>query len=163
MYRPERVQFYCVAASGPQLAAVADLPHVAAVVSHFDTEGVNRLLATVRNIVDERERMFAARGLDMPTVREAKFGPNPQRYRRRGRRCRGGDRRLGELHRSDAQAGRHGDGLMRARNYGVRVVITHTSYLSGIRTGDPRAETSAEAGAAHDRSAGVRGRRVWTA
>ena len=32
MYRPERVQFYCIAASGPQLARLADLPHVAAVV-----------------------------------------------------------------------------------------------------------------------------------
>jgi len=44
MYRPERVQFYCVAASGPRLAAVADLPHVASVVASFDTKGVNRLL-----------------------------------------------------------------------------------------------------------------------
>ena len=31
MYRPERVQFYCVAASGPQLAQLSELPHVAAV------------------------------------------------------------------------------------------------------------------------------------
>ena len=31
MYRPDRVQFYCIAASGPQLAAMASLPHVAAV------------------------------------------------------------------------------------------------------------------------------------
>jgi DNA segregation ATPase FtsK/SpoIIIE-like protein len=44
VYRPERVQFYCVAASGPRLAAVADLPHVASVVASFDTKGVNRLL-----------------------------------------------------------------------------------------------------------------------
>jgi len=44
VYRPERVQFYCVAASGPRLAAVADPPHVASVVASFHTEGVNRLL-----------------------------------------------------------------------------------------------------------------------
>ena len=74
MYHPERVQFYCIAASGPQLAALAELPHVASVVSLFDTEGVNRLLATVGQIVEERERTFAARGLDMAAVREAKFG-----------------------------------------------------------------------------------------
>ena len=35
--------------------------------------------------------------------------------------------------------------LMRARNYGVRVVITHTSTLSGVRTAI-RNETGAEAG-----------------
>ena len=33
LYRPDRVQFYCIAASGPQLARVADLPHVATVVA----------------------------------------------------------------------------------------------------------------------------------
>ena len=53
MYRPERVQFYCIAASGPQLAALNDLPHVAAVAALHDTEGVTRLLATVRGIVEE--------------------------------------------------------------------------------------------------------------
>ncbi len=77
MYRPERVQFYCIAASGPQLAALNDLPHVAAVAALHDTEGVTRLLATVRGIVEERERLFATRGLDMEQVRAAKFGPNP--------------------------------------------------------------------------------------
>src|SRR3546814_6083232 len=77
MYRPERVQFYCIAASGPQLAALNDLPHVAAVAALHDTEGVTRLLATVRGIVEERERLFASRGLDMEQVREAKFGPHP--------------------------------------------------------------------------------------
>ena len=52
--------------------------------------------------------------------------------------------------------------LMRARNYGVRVVLTHTSHLSGMRTGDPRGD-DAEAGAAPDRPEGVGGRRAWTA
>lgn len=134
MYRPERVQFYCVAASGPQLAAVADLPHVASVVSSFDTEGVNRLLATVRQIVDERERTFAARGLDMMTVRQAKFGPNPVDVG-----VEGGDIVLvidGWANFSEATP-KHVDTVMtllRARNYGVRVVLTHTSHLSGIRS-----------------------------
>jgi type VII secretion protein EccCb len=141
MYRPERVQFYCVAASGPQLASVADLPHVAAVVPVFDTEGVNRLLATVGNIVDERERTFAARGLDMMTVRQAKFGPHPTDVG-----VPGGDIVViidGWANFADAVP-KHVDtvmSLLRARNYGVRVVITHTSHLSGLRTAI-RAETA---------------------
>ncbi|PXX01564.1 type VII secretion protein EccCa [Mycolicibacterium moriokaense] len=141
MYRPERVQFYCVAASGPQLAAVGDLPHVASVVSSFDTEGVNRLLATVRQIVDDRERIFAARGLDMMTVREAKFGANPHDIG-----VEGGDIVLvidGWANFSE-HAPKHVDtvmSLLRARNYGVRVVLTHTSHISGIRSAI-RAETT---------------------
>lgn len=134
MYRPERVQFYVVAASGPQLAAVAELPHVAAVVPVFDVEGVNRLLATVTNIVAERERTFAARGLDMHTVRQAKFGPNPTDIG-----VAGGDvvvvidgwANFAEAMPKHVETVTH---LMRARNYGVRVVLTHTSYLSGLRT-----------------------------
>ena len=47
------------------------------VAALHDTEGVTRLLATVRGIVEERERLFATRGLDMEQVRAAKFGPNP--------------------------------------------------------------------------------------
>jgi S-DNA-T family DNA segregation ATPase FtsK/SpoIIIE len=141
MYRPERVQFYCIAASGPQLAAVSDLPHVASVVSSFDTEGVNRLLATVRQIVDERERIFAARGLDMMTVRDAKFGANPHDIG-----VEGGDVVVvvdGWANFSE-HAPKHVDtvmSLLRARNYGVRVVLTHTSHISGIRSAI-RAETT---------------------
>ncbi|BBZ15025.1 type VII secretion protein EccCa [Mycobacterium branderi] len=141
MYRPERVQFYCVAASGPQLAAVGDLPHVATVVPVFDTEGVNRLLATVQGIIDERERTFASRGLDMMTVRQAKFGPHPSDIG-----VAGGDVVVvidGWANFAEAMP-KHVDtvmSLMRARNYGVRVVVTHTSHLSGMRTG-MRAETA---------------------
>lgn len=140
MYRPERVQFYCIAASGPQLAAVADLPHVAAVAPHFDAEGVNRVLATVGKIIDDRERLFAARGLDMMTVRQAKFGPRP-----RDVGVAGGDIVVvidGWANFADVHP-KHVDTVMkllRARNYGVRVVLTHTSHLSGMRTAI-RAET----------------------
>jgi S-DNA-T family DNA segregation ATPase FtsK/SpoIIIE len=141
MYRPERVQFYCVAASGPQLAAVAELPHVASVVASFDTEGVNRLMATVRQIVEERERLFAARGLDMMTVREAKFGPHPSDIG-----VEGGD--IVVVIDGWANFCEHAPkqvdavmSLLRARNYGVRVVLTHTSHISGIRSAI-RAETA---------------------
>jgi S-DNA-T family DNA segregation ATPase FtsK/SpoIIIE len=134
MYRPERVQFYCIAASGPQLAALSDLPHVAGVASLHDTEGVTRLLATVRDIVDERERLFATRGLDMGQVRDAKFGPNPTDIG-----VAGGDVILvidGWANFSDTMQKQVDQvlALMRAGNYGVRTIVTHTSYLSKIPT-----------------------------
>ncbi|WP_375489191.1 type VII secretion protein EccCa, partial [uncultured Mycobacterium sp.] len=134
MYRPERVQFYCIAASGPHLARVGDLPHVAAVVASSDSEGVGRVIATVENIVAERDRIFTTRGLDMMTVREAKFGANPHDIG-----VPGGDVVLivdGWSNFNEAYP-QHVDTvlrLMRARNYGVRVVITHTSSLTGLRS-----------------------------
>ena len=130
MYRPERVQFYCIAASGPQLAQLSALPHVAAVVGVSDSEGVNRLLATVEGIAEERDRIFATRGLDMATVREAKFGPNPTDVG-----VSGGDVVLVIDGLSNFIAD-HPDGvdrvvrLMNARNYGVRVVLTTSALLS---------------------------------
>ena len=134
MYRPERVQFYCVAASGPHLARIADLPHVAAVVAGSDAEGVARLIATVQNIAAERDKIFTTRGLDMMSVREAKFGPDPHNIG-----VEGGDVVLvidGWANFTE-NYDKHVDAviaLMRARNYGVRVVLTHTSTLSGVRS-----------------------------
>ena len=133
LYRPQRVQFYCIAASGPQLAALADLPHVASVVPVFDTEGVARLVATVAGIVEDRERAFAAQGLDMATVREAKFGPGLDVG------VDGGDVVLivdGWANFTEAapQQAEAVISLLRARNYGVRVLITHTSHLAGLRS-----------------------------
>ena len=74
LYRPERVQFYCIAASGPQLARLADLPHVATVVAGSDSEGVGRVVATLEAISTERDRMFTTQRLDMDKVRAVKFG-----------------------------------------------------------------------------------------
>ena len=74
LYRPERVQFYCIAASGPQLARVGGLPHVATVVANSDAEGVRRVIATVEAIATERDRVFTTQRLDMDKVRAAKFG-----------------------------------------------------------------------------------------
>ena len=132
MYRPERVQFYCIAASGPQLDRLKDLPHVAGVAALHDTEGVTRLLATVRGIVEERERLFAARGLDMEQVREAKFGPNPTDIG-----VSGGDVVLvidgwANFNDSGQKQVEQFLALQRAGNYGVRTIVTHTSYLSKI-------------------------------
>ena len=141
MYRPERVQFYCIAASGPQLAEVAGLPHVAGVVPLLDREGVNRLIATVQGIVAERERIFAAEGLSMERVRRAKFGRDPRpgdRGFEASRRVAGGDIVVvvdGWANFSEAMPEQTDAivALTRARNYGVRVVLTHTSWISGLR------------------------------
>ena len=145
LYRPDRVQFYCIAASGPQLARVADLPHVATVVAGSDGEGAARVVATVEAIATERDRIFTTQRLDMDKVRAAKFGLTQF----------GGALSAAELSAAGAVSG--GEvvlvidgwknfseaypelatrvaGLMRARNYGVRVVYTHTSSISGIST-----------------------------
>ena len=78
MYRPERVQFYCVAAGGPSLAAVGGLPHVAGLAPAMDREGVGRIIASVQGIVAEREAVFAKTGLDMEEVRRRKFSDKPE-------------------------------------------------------------------------------------
>lgn len=53
----------------PSISSAGTTFHMwAAVAALYDTEGVTRLLATVRGIVDERERLFATRGLDMEQV-----------------------------------------------------------------------------------------------
>lgn len=146
LYHPDRVQFYCIAASGPQLARVGDLPHVGAVVAGTDSEGVNRIIATVEAIVTERDRAFTTQRLDMDQVRAAKFGADqyseaaPVTDVQAARAVDGGEVVLvidGWKNFSETYtdlAGRVA-ALMRARNYGVRVVYTHTSTLSGISTG----------------------------
>ena len=145
LYRPQRVQFYCIAASGPQLARLADLPHMAAMVAHTDEEGVNRVVATLEAIFTERDRIFTTQRLDMDKVREAKFGPTQHGIRltaaeaEAARAVPGGDVVLlidGWKNFADTYptlVDRVG-ALMRARNYGVRLVYTHTSSISGLTT-----------------------------
>ena len=82
------MQFYCVAASGPQLARLADLPHVATVVAGTDAEGVARLIATVEAIATERDKMFTTQRLDMDKVRAVKFGSARTAGRSPPPRCR---------------------------------------------------------------------------
>jgi S-DNA-T family DNA segregation ATPase FtsK/SpoIIIE len=145
LYRPERVQFYCIAASGPQLARLADLPHVATVVAGTDSEGVARLIATVEAIAVERDRVFTTQRLDMDKVRAVKFGLDPYGARlpaaevAAARAVSGGEVVLvidGWKNFSEAypDLATRAAALMRARNYGVRVVYTHTSSISGLPT-----------------------------
>jgi type VII secretion protein EccCa/type VII secretion protein EccCb len=147
MYRPERVQFYCIAASGAHLAALSELAHVAGVAAAVDREGVNRVIASVQAIVAERETLFARNRLDMDTVRRLKFGPNPVDVG-----VTGGDVVLiiDGWANFATEFANHVDtaiALMRARNYGVRLVITHTSYLMGLKQAiKPEAKARLEMG-----------------
>jgi type VII secretion protein EccCa/type VII secretion protein EccCb len=151
LYRPERVQFYCVAASGPQLARVADLPHVATVVAGSDSEGVNRVVSTLEAIVSERDRIFTTQRLDMDKVRAAKFGLTAlggglsPADAEAARAVPGGEVVLivdgwKNFNETYPDLGNRVAALMRARNYGVRLVYSHTSSISGIST-SVRSET----------------------
>ena len=133
LYRPERVQFYCIAAGGPSLSAVTGLPHVAGLAPALDREGVGRIIATVQGIVAEREAIFAKTGLDMEEVRRRKFG-----VERQPAPVAGGDVVLvidgwATFATEYPQLVDHVVALCRALSYGVHVVISHTSYLQGFK------------------------------
>ena len=143
LYRPERLQFYCIAASGPQLARLADLPHVAAVVAGTDQEGVNAVISAVEAIHTERDRVFTTQRLDIGKVRVAKFGaqgpPVSAAEAEAARALPGGEVVLvidgWKTFTANYQTlVDRVASLMRARNYGVRVVYTHTSSISGVPT-----------------------------
>lgn len=135
LYKPERVQFYAIAASGPQLTQLSKLPHVAAAVNYTDTEGVSRMVSAIETIVAERNREFNRRNLDMGQVRAAKFGPNPRDIGIDGGEVVlvvDGWKNFTEMHPKLEQ---RVIALMRARGYGIHVIITHTSALSGLHSG----------------------------
>ncbi len=71
MYRPDRVTFFCVGAS---LYPIEDLPHVAAVVSLTDREGVSRTIATIEGLLRAREAAFKQYQIDVAEFRERRFG-----------------------------------------------------------------------------------------
>jgi type VII secretion protein EccCa/type VII secretion protein EccCb len=71
MYTPDRVTFFCVGAS---LDPVADLPHVAGVVSLTDDEGVSRTIASIEALMRSREASFKSYRMDISEFRERRFG-----------------------------------------------------------------------------------------
>ncbi|WP_069164522.1 type VII secretion protein EccCa [Nocardia altamirensis] len=70
-HTPEQVQFYILDFGGGRLAAgVAELPHVGSVARRGDTTLIRRTLATIKQILEHRERRFAMLGIsDMAEVR----------------------------------------------------------------------------------------------
>ena len=106
-------------------------------------------------IVDDRERLFAARGLDMMTVR-GQVRAQPARHRRRGRRRRRRHRRLGELLRAGTQARRHRhEPAAGPQLRGTGGAHPHQPHLRNP-VGHPGRDNP-EAGTPADRPAGIRG------
>ncbi|MGW1678636.1 type VII secretion protein EccCa [Saccharopolyspora sp. NPDC002376] len=63
-YAPGQVAFFCVDYGGGTLVPFEQLPHVAAVATRADPDRVRRTISDVQGMLDERERMFRAHGLD---------------------------------------------------------------------------------------------------
>ncbi|ONI92873.1 type VII secretion protein EccC [Saccharothrix sp. ALI-22-I] len=63
-HSPWEVQFYCLDFGGGALAALRGLPHVGGVAARQDTGAVRRTVAEVASLLAERERRFAALGVD---------------------------------------------------------------------------------------------------
>jgi S-DNA-T family DNA segregation ATPase FtsK/SpoIIIE len=69
-HTPLEVQVYCLDFGGGSLGGLRDLPHVGSVAGRLDTAIVRRTLGEVSTLLSDRERRFAARGIDsMATFR----------------------------------------------------------------------------------------------
>jgi len=76
-HTPREVQFYCLDFGGGALTSLRELPHVGGVATRLDSGQVRRTVAELRTLLEQRERDFAAHGVDgMATYR---------RLRRQGR------------------------------------------------------------------------------
>ena len=62
-HSPREVQFYCLDFGGGALASIADLPHVGGVADRHDADRVNRTIAEMTGLLDQREQRFAAHGI----------------------------------------------------------------------------------------------------
>ncbi|MCX5046291.1 type VII secretion protein EccCa [Aldersonia sp. NBC_00410] len=76
-HTPEQVQFYVLDFGGGRLKAVESLPHVGSVALRGQLTRIRRTIATVKQLLERRERVFAALGVaDMAEVR-ARVGADP--------------------------------------------------------------------------------------
>ncbi|MFC4868313.1 type VII secretion protein EccCa [Streptomonospora arabica] len=67
-YPPGRIAVYAIDFGGGSLAPFEDLPHVAGVAGRSDPERVHRVLADLRNLMDQRERVFRGSRIDSPAA-----------------------------------------------------------------------------------------------
>ncbi|NTY62527.1 type VII secretion protein EccCa [Mycolicibacterium sphagni] len=74
MYHPRRVQFVVVAMGGTGLNEVEALPHVSSFARAGDRERVQRSIAEMKLLVEEREEAFSRLGMTIETFRARKFG-----------------------------------------------------------------------------------------
>ncbi|MEU7832129.1 type VII secretion protein EccCa [Nonomuraea sp. NPDC049129] len=63
-HTPREVQFYCLDFGGGALAALDGLPHVGGVATRMDADRVRRTVAEIATVLQQRERDFAASGID---------------------------------------------------------------------------------------------------
>jgi len=63
-HTPAEVQCYVLDFGGGSLTALRDLPHVGGVAARQDTAPIRRTVAEIKSILDEREALFAERGID---------------------------------------------------------------------------------------------------
>ncbi|WP_432974621.1 type VII secretion protein EccCa [Dactylosporangium sp. CA-233914] len=63
-HTPEEMQFYCIDFGGGSLHTFADAPHVGGVAGRHDPELISRMLAEIRALIGERERLFRSLGVD---------------------------------------------------------------------------------------------------
>ena len=63
-HTPREVQIYCLDFGGGSLGALRDLPHVGGVAGRLETAAVRRTVGEVATLLADRERRFAAHGID---------------------------------------------------------------------------------------------------
>ncbi|GAB3158665.1 type VII secretion protein EccC [Micromonospora sonneratiae] len=72
-HTPREVQFYCLDFGGGGLLSLRDLPHVGGVATRLETSQVRRTVAEMAALLSQRERAFAAHGVDsMASYRRAR-------------------------------------------------------------------------------------------
>ncbi|GIG65063.1 type VII secretion protein EccCa [Phytomonospora endophytica] len=70
-HTPREVQIYCLDFGGGSLAPLRKLPHVGGVWQRLDVDQVRRTVSEVFTMLEDRERQFAAEGIDgMGTYRQ---------------------------------------------------------------------------------------------
>lgn len=65
---PEEIQFYCLDFGGGALAGLRGLPHVGGVATRLDVGQVRRTIAEISQLLVQRERAFAAEGVEEMTA-----------------------------------------------------------------------------------------------
>jgi S-DNA-T family DNA segregation ATPase FtsK/SpoIIIE len=63
-HTPRETQMYCLDFGGGALASLRDLPHVGGVATRLDAGDVRRTVAEMHTLLLDRERLFAANGID---------------------------------------------------------------------------------------------------
>jgi len=77
-HTPVQVQVYCLDFGGGALGSLRELPHVGGVAGRLDQTEVRRTVGEVAALLADRERDFAARGIDsMATFRRARTDADP--------------------------------------------------------------------------------------